>query len=208
MKVTADRINTVLPRLKELLQCPDNMSQALSEELQGLDEIWRQDNERFKNAPRIAALRKDLETAREGIKMVQQGLAPESAPVRIAAWRHGIKWPNRITDMLTTLSRITDDALAEIGPKGSGDGARPYAMTAKRALALCAVDLFEHFRPGESSSTKSGNTDEVLSLLYEIATGEEDVSLSESLRTAIVEWRTMQEGIQRGISGKGPGLTD
>jgi hypothetical protein len=198
------RLDRHLGEVQRLLRCDAAGLPALREELLTVAEDWCGQVTSYDTLPRRTQDRQALEGARHAAKSLARALQED--PLASALRRYGavhglgIMRPRRdIKAAVNMLRYATDEALKRMGPKSGKDGMKRHGVTPKRGLAMYCLELFEYFRPGEAASTKEGDTDQLLSVLYEIVSGQKDASLNKALREELPQWRAHNKAIEQAL---------
>ena len=199
------RLDAMLEDVQRLLRCDAEDLAAIREELRGLaEEDWPAWVTAYENAPRRAQHRKELEAAQAASEVLTRTLS--DGPLKVALWHYGSKHDLGILQLQREVKAVTaklgsaiESALEDMGPKGGGDAVKVHSVTPKIMLAWVCLALFEHFRPGEATSTKEGDADQLLSVLYEIVSGESDRSLNKVLREELKRWHDYNQGAEEAL---------
>lgn len=182
-----ERLLLRLPEIFELLKCHEEIDKSAIEEaslgiatsfavLQGADKI------------RLKQVRDDL---RE-IKVRALDLAEHLRSVNYVTasffnlrrfWQnvlpkqYRINWslagPQNFAKILDDMAQTSDQILSQLPQKGPGDSAEFYPLAKQQFVTDCLHYLFDRYRPGEATTTVDSDFQNMVSIVYEIATGKE-----------------------------------
>ena len=98
---------------------------------------------------------------------------------------------SKLQAILSALDSVAAEALALPGLTGPASAQKAWAEGPKTALAIHCARIFEEYRPGKVTRTesKSGGFPAFVRIVYEIATGETDVTLDRPIRDGIAAIR-------------------
>lgn len=204
--MTTKRVDALLPQIQSLLRCDNSDIEELRDGLLSLPGDWEQWQSEWTDQPTRKQHRSSLQSIHAALDelavhlpkwptFLHAGKSPLSRALFLHAIQNELEPKSLSRDIhtsLQTLQKLVRNAEDALGPKGGGDNTRVVGLSPKQSITWLCLTLFEDFRPGEANSSKDGDTNTLLTLLYEIATGEQDKSLENTLRKVVPDWREQE----------------
>ena len=193
------------PRQSEIMEClgqkarsdPDRVFLAV---LVAAAE-YRQFAALYESAPTRSFLRSRLTKLRDAVRTASKILSSGDRHLLAALSLGGLPEEearsldfgsgSKLQAILSALDSVAAEALALPGLTGPASAQKAWAEGPKTALAIHCARIFEEYRPGKVTRTesKSGGFPAFVRIVYEIATGETDVTLDRPIRDGIAAIR-------------------